>query len=212
MKKKYLFVLLTAIASLIFFFASSRFYAFVAYSYIVLLLGSKGIDILSSTPLIITCLLLLTTLFTSNFWQLLHLRFHKKFVTIQFVAYCVILFIVIMFKSRGVQGINLNPLNIIEQLNDSAFIVFANTILFIPIGFFLYTRNKSLKQVTLLSSVVIITLEIIQFVCHLGIVDVVDVFTNLLGITTGHLIVDALVASGWTMSTKEDYHIFKKMS
>ncbi|MFA9493036.1 VanZ family protein [Streptococcus sp. E17BB] len=210
MKKNIIYVVITLLMSLVFFFELANFYSFTAYPYLVLLLGGAGVDILSQTWLIITSLVAIILLFATNVWQLLHLRFKKTFLKVQTLLYLVALLFVIMLKSRGVQGINLNPLNLLTQFQESAFIVFANIVLFIPVGFLLFRRVKTLKMVVASATIGLIILEISQYLLHLGIADVADILTNLSGILLGYLGLDLLRDLGWKSRTDSSYIYFYK--
>lgn len=208
MKRNIVYGVLTLLCSLIFFFGLSNFYSFMVYPYLVLLLGGAGVEILSNTWLIIASLVATTLLFAANIWQLLHLRFIKLFAKGQAFLYLVTLFVVIMLKSQGVQGINLNPLNLLAQFNETAFIVFANIVLFIPVGFLLFLHFKKLKTAVVVATMGLIILETIQYLFHLGIADVTDVMTNLSGIVLGYLALDLLRDFGWKTQTDSTYIYF----
>lgn len=210
MKKNLIFLIITFALSTVFFLSISNLYSFIAYPYLILLLGPSGIDILSNTSLIISSLSIITLLFAANIWQLLTRRFSKLFLVVQSIAYCILLTIVIMFKSIGVQAINLNPLSILTQFGEGAFIVLANIVLFIPIGFILFSFVKPIKKAIIYSFLGLLCLEITQYILHLGVADISDLFTNLAGIGLGYLALDILTDMGWKSYPDGQWTCFKK--
>lgn len=72
----------------------------------------------------------------------------------------------------------------------------ANIITFIPLGFFLpwlFKHLHTFKKVFLCSAVIIFSIEIIQFILNVGVLDVDDLILNLAGSGLGYLLYYSLL-------------------
>lgn len=209
-KKKLLMLLVTTITSCAFFFIMIYYYNFIAFRYLALMVGFQGVSILSNVPLVLTILGLITLVFAASVWQLLHLRFNKRFLYFLTSSYLLVLLLVIMLKSRGIRGINYNPLDIINQLYNDPFILFANIALFIPVGMLLFVKVRSFSKTIMIATVAILVVEVTQYLFYLGMADVVDVLTNLSGICLGYAGFKCLAAMGWSKQDTGQYLDIKK--
>jgi glycopeptide antibiotics resistance protein len=115
-----------------------------------------------------------------------------------------------MFKSRGVQGINLNPMVVFTVFLASPFEFFVNFIIFIPLGAFLWKYIKTLSSTIKVGLALIVTLEVDQYLFKLGITDISDVLINLSGLILGYLTIEWLADSGWVAEEKEKYIVLVK--
>lgn len=209
-KKKLLMLLVTTVTSCAFFFIMIYYYNFIAYNYLALMIGFQGMTILSNVPFVLTVLILITLVFAVSVWQLLHLRFNKRFLYFLTNSYLIVLLLVIMLKSRGIRGINYNPLDIINQLYNDPFILFANIALFIPVGMLLFVKLRSFSKTIMIATVAILVVEVTQYLLYLGMADVVDFLTNLSGICLGYAGLKCLVAMGWSAQDTGQYLDIKK--
>ncbi|MGT2910149.1 VanZ family protein [Streptococcus cameli] len=207
MKKKLLFLILTIISAIFFFFAWAHFYSFVAYPYIAMLLGGRGTQILGNTALVIVGHFILTLFFAINIWQLLHLRFFIPFWKLQTSLYIVLLLVVVLLKSRGIQGINLNPLNLISLFLESPFEFLSNIFFFIPLGSLFFIKHLAFRRSIFYGLFFIILLELSQYFLHLGIFDIVDILLNTCGFLLGYLLLDLVFSSGWILQKKGNYYL-----
>lgn len=209
-KKKLLMLLVTTVTSCAFFFIMIYYYNFIAFRYLALMVGFQGMTMLSNTPLVLTILGLITLVFAASMWQLLHLRFNKRFLYFLASSYLIVLLLVIMLKSRGIRGINSNPLDIINQLYNDPFILFSNIALFIPVGMLLFVKVRSFSKTIMIATVAILVVEVTQYLLYLGMADVVDFLTNLSGICFGYAGFKCLVATGWSIQDTGQYLDIKK--
>lgn len=91
----------------------------------------------------------------------------------------------LLFKSIGIQGIELNPISFItDMFYGDIFIVLFNIIMFIPLGFALNLTKKNMIFILFCLFLV----ETIQFIFHLGFFDLSDIVTNFIGYLLGTLI------------------------
>lgn len=204
-KKKLLMLLVTTVTSCAFFFIMIYYYNFIAFRYLALMVGFQGMTMLSNAPLVLTILSLITLVFAASVWQLLHLRFNKRFLYFLTSSYLLVLLLVIMLKSRGIRGINYNPLDIINQLYNDPFILFSNIALFIPVGMLLFVKVRSFSKTIMIATVAILVVEVTQYLLYLGMADVIDLLSNLSGICLGYAGLKCLVAMGWATQDTGQY-------
>ena len=102
------------------------------------------------------------------------------------VIYFLVMILLLFFRVYHDNNINLNILELFnfETTNLSQNIL--NLILFIPIGYWL--KHLKISSVLLLSLLLITSIELLQFVSHRGIFDVVDILINTIGIMIGYII------------------------
>jgi glycopeptide antibiotics resistance protein len=128
----------------------------------------------------------------ANAYQLATRTFSKRFLLVEFFLYLILLVIFVLFKSRGMQGINLNPLEIVNNINEGAFEVFMNILIFVPFGLGCVYFLKTPKKTILVSLILIVLAELAQYAFSLGFCDIIDVITNLLGVVLGFYVGRAL--------------------
>ena len=102
------------------------------------------------------------------------------------VIYFLVMIILLFFRVYHDNNINLNLLELFnfETINLSQTIL--NLILFIPIGYWL--KHLKISSVLIISLLLITSIELLQFVSHRGIFDVVDILINTIGIMIGYII------------------------
>lgn len=114
-----------------------------------------------------------------------HKKLSKKYITIFYLIYTILFIYFLFFKTFNIQGMNLNFFNIINDIKNGQFIlILFNIFLFIPIGF--------LKPNIKLSILLIIIIELLQYTFHVGIFDIIDIFTNSFGVILGYYSIDWL--------------------
>lgn len=136
---------------------------------------------------------------------------HKYMIYIVFVVYIVFLLKIVLFKtssfidilngnlSAGYRSANLIPFKtIVDFFKLEGFSVlrivsntFGNIAIFMPMGYLMpiiFKRINKLNKVVILSFLVSIMFEILQYTFYLGTMDVDDVILNLLGGSIGYLV------------------------
>lgn len=124
------------------------------------------------------------------------------------VAYGIGLLAVLLLKSRGIQGFNLNPLNIIDQFVNAPMQLVFNLVLFVPVGYILLMAIGRLRIVLVCSLLMIIIIESIQLLCALGMFDIVDIILNLIGVTVGALMAD-VIKGRWSIEREKNTYILR---
>ena len=110
----------------------------------------------------------------------------RVIIYIEFCLYMIALLVFLLLKSPGIQGVNLSFSGFWIDLQYSTFEVIMNVILFIPLGILLANKLKLVSTV-ILSFLLIIAIESIQYIFKLGVFDVIDIATNFSGILIGYL-------------------------
>ncbi len=166
--------------TLVSFAFSSWFYEHYLMTY-THYISSYGISFTLTLNTIITLIL---TYFT---FILMHLVYTKKItsltVAVFYFIYFMILIYVILLKNIGIQGYSFNPLSFISDFTSgSRFVTIMNLVMLIPLGFLF----RPSKENFILAFFGLLTIEIAQYVFHLGIFDLGDVTLNFLSIGIGH--------------------------
>lgn len=119
----------------------------------------------------------------------------KYQIHIVFLIYLICILTLTFFKGAygdGVAGINLNPLEIINDFNLSSntlLLLLGNLFLYIPIGIYIrYILNISSIKLFLGIIIYCIIIESIQYITKLGIFDINDIILNSCGFIIGVLI------------------------
>lgn len=102
------------------------------------------------------------------------------------VIYFLVMILLLFFRVYHDNNINLNILELFNFETTSLSQTILNLILFIPIGYWL--KHLKISSVLLLSLLLITSIELLQFVSHRGIFDVVDILINTIGIIIGYII------------------------
>ena len=102
------------------------------------------------------------------------------------VIYFLVMILLLFFRVYHDNNINLNILELFNFETTNLSQTILNLILFIPIGYWL--KHLKISSVLLLSLLLITSIELLQFVSHRGIFDVVDILINTIGIMIGYII------------------------
>lgn len=102
------------------------------------------------------------------------------------VIYFLVMILLLFFRVYHDNNINLNILELFNFATTNLSQTILNLILFIPIGYWL--KHLKISSVLLLSLLLITSIELLQFVSHRGIFDVVDILINTIGIMIGYII------------------------
>lgn len=123
----------------------------------------------------------------------------KYKIHIVFLIYLICILTLTFFKGAygdGVAGINLNPLEIINDFNLSSntlLLLLGNLFLYIPIGIYIrYILNISSVKLFLGIIIYCIIIEFIQYITKLGIFDINDIILNSCGFIIGVLIYEKI--------------------
>lgn len=123
----------------------------------------------------------------------------KYQIHIVFLIYLICILTLTFFKGAygdGVAGINLNPLEIINDFNLSSntlLLLLGNLFLYIPIGIYIrYILNISSVKLFLGIIIYCIIIEFIQYITKLGIFDINDIILNSCGFIIGVLIYEKI--------------------
>lgn len=199
------------LVALLSFFAIVWFSTGIGYQYVAMLIGQNGTIVMGNPYIIVPFYIGFAILMFANALQLFSNKISVIFLKAEVLVYFVLAFAVIMLKSRGVQGFNLNFLDIINQYLTSPFGVIVNLIVFIPMGIIFHMKLRSAPKSLLLAFIIILICESLQYVFHLGIFDIVDIVVNVVGFGAGYLVADVLGESGLMLSRSSRffYHIKK---
>lgn len=102
------------------------------------------------------------------------------------VIYFLVMILLLFFRVYHDNNINLNLLELFNFETTNLSQTILNLILLIPIGYWL--KHLKISSVLLLSLLLITSIELLQFVSHRGIFDVVDILIDILGIMIGYII------------------------
>lgn len=156
---------------------------------------------------LLTCCSLLTALLT---YQICIGKIHVLLLYFITALYLLLIFAIIMLKSRGISGFNVNPLLIVQELLQAPLTVLFNMLAFMPIGFMLAWKCQSPKVTILLFLAFITICELIQSILHLGIFDVDDILLNTFGFALGFLTQNHADSRGWSMQRQGNFVTISK--
>ena len=173
-----LHIILTCIISfLVFYYVTSNFldshfqglYAIQAPLYLLILFGQ-------------------TLIFYGSSYLLLNPshRIPTFVLRLLWVIYFIVMILLLFFRVYHDNNINLNLLELFNFETTNLSQTILNLILFIPIGYWL--KHLKISSVLLISLLLITSIELLQFVSHRGIFDVVDILINTIGIMIGYII------------------------
>lgn len=164
--------------------------------YLPLLLG-QSLGFLATNPFCIVIILTIAAIVCATLaYQLMRNSISVVLCRTLIVLYLIAAPLAIMLKSRGVQGINLNIMDIISQFMDSPAVLLFNVLIFIPAGMIFHGRYSHPARPYIVIVVVILLMESCQYLFHLGVFDIVDILTNLAGFTIGYLIAGSFHHAG----------------
>lgn len=102
------------------------------------------------------------------------------------VIYFLVMILLLFFRVYHDNNINLNILELFNFETTNLSQTILNLILFIPIGYWL--KRLKINSALLMSFLLVTSIELLQFVSHRGIFDVVDILINTIGIMIGYII------------------------
>ncbi|MCL1890449.1 MAG: VanZ family protein [Coriobacteriia bacterium] len=151
------------------------------------------------------------TLFVSivlffNFYQLLGNRLSVLLLRADAIGYLVLLFVVVMLKTIGIQELNLNMFDLYTQIIEYPESVLFNILLFVPLGALAFRYIKSTLMALVLGLTLILAIETMQYLLHLGITDIVDVVVCMAGFAIGYFVVSLLWDRGFRFVSVGEKH------
>ncbi|MDR1567866.1 MAG: VanZ family protein [Streptococcaceae bacterium] len=164
-----------------------KLYQHVGFIYFKSVLWMNRLEQFDHQLIIYGLILLFSILVFINSNQLLQHKLNKTLIYFEFVAYLLALMFFLLFKSPGIKGINLDFSLFWIDLQYTTFEFVMNIVLFVPLGWFLAYKMRYLT-VSIFSFVLILTVECLQFWLSLGVLDVIDILTNLIGVLCGILL------------------------
>jgi glycopeptide antibiotics resistance protein len=147
-----------------------------------------GLDMtikLTPVPVLLASFLLIGLFISFWLFQVLYGAKVSTFMRLSTLLYGVIFITLVMLKSIGVQGLNLDFTQIVTDFSISPSEMFMNIVLFIPLGVMIKRVMKRFTLSIVAGLVLSIIIENIQYVFHLGIFDVIDIAMNFAGIVLG---------------------------
>lgn len=110
----------------------------------------------------------------------------KRSAVVCMAAYYIVSLIgIVLFKSPGIREVNLNLGNIVAQAIAAPAALWANVLLFVPLGVMLATRMRGFMRPVGAAAIASLLFEGVQYAAALGIADVVDVACNVGGAAVG---------------------------
>ena len=170
-------ILICIISFLIFYYGTSKFIDF----------HFQGLYVIE--PLLYLLILFGQTLiFYGSSYLLLNPshRIPTFVLRLLWVIYFLVMILLLFFRVYHDNNINLNLLELFNFETTNLSQTILNLILFIPIGYWI--KHLKISSVLLLSLFLITSIELLQFVSHRGIFDVVDILINTIGIMIGYVI------------------------
>lgn len=137
-------------------------------------------------------LLIIVLHFIFSIIFLKHVR--KSFLYLSFISYMFIIIVTLYVRKSSSNSIIADPIYIYSWLkilftNKVVFInIFGNIILFIPFGIYLKVFNVNIIFSLIFSLLIIILLELLQYIHLIGIFDINDILLNYLGTICGYII------------------------
>lgn len=202
-------VMVSAVLSPIIFFGLWFLRVVVLDPYLSLMLGLDTYTRFNNAFCVLSPLVLLTLLISCTVYQVLRLKVSVLLVRSEIFLYLILAFCIIMFKSNHVRGINLSLLDIANQFSEAPANLLLNVVLFIPLGCLFKRLFSKNWQAFAAISLIVVLIESSQWLFSLGIFDIIDVFTNLLGFSLGYLLWGLVADYGWTISREGKYYILR---
>lgn len=177
------------VSCLVFFFLDYILY-FDSQTSLAVLFSTVGVDPYSGSIIPLLILALVSAVVFAALLQVSFNRINTSFFAVCFAVYFAALLTVLFLKSQGIQEVNLNLEDVVQQAIFYPSSVLLNVILFIPLGAWLFTWQKSNTKAFFIALGFCVAVEAIQYVFSLGIADIVDIFLNMIGFAVGYLFCD----------------------
>lgn len=200
--KRFLQVLISLlVACTVFVFLDYMLY-FDSQTSLALLFSTIGIDPFSGSLIPQAILAAVSVVVFLAVLQIATNRICLPFFSAGLAVYFVALLAVLFLKSQGIQELNLDLGDIVQQAIFYPSSVLLNVILLIPLGAWLFTVQKSTVKAFFIALGFCLITEAIQYAFSLGIADIVDVLLNMVGFTVGYLSCDLCAECGVALLPK----------
>lgn len=196
MARKVMSLFAAFICGAIGFFASVEFFKGIGYGFLAMFIGVGGPNIMSQPAFMISIHVIVAVIFFIAVFQIAMNRYFIPLMKALPFIYIFVAFCSIMLKSRGVRGVNLNPLGIVAEFFESPATIFFNMLVLVPLGALFRVKGVTAKKSFIAALAIVLCCEISQFVFSLGICDVVDMILNVFGFAFGYCLADFVVSSG----------------
>lgn len=197
MARKVLSLFVASICGIIGFFVSVEFFGGIGFGLLAMFIGVGGPSIMSQPAFMISIHSMVAVFFFIAVFQIAMNRYFIPLMKALPFIYIVIAFCLIMLKSRGVQGVNLNPLGVVVEFFESPTTVFFNMLVLVPLGALFRVKGVAVKRSCIAALAIVLCCEISQFVFSLGICDVADMILNIFGFAFGYCFADFVVSNGF---------------
>ena len=137
-------------------------------------------------------------------WQIAGNRLNRMFWRVLAGCYVAVLFAVVMLKSVGARGVNLDMADLLSQLIEYPVSVVVNLLLFVPVGAMVGWKLRRSVVALAVALAAIVVVEAVQYVLALGITDVVDVAVDFAGFCLGFAMADMGRLAGLRLVCSED--------
>lgn len=118
---------------------------------------------------------------------LLENKLPNFFYYVMWFYYFLLLLVLNFGLERNINGFNLNPFKTVNKSFFEFFIfLIKNMVLFIPIGFLL--KGEELLRTLIIVLLLELSVELSQYVLKVGMVDINEIFFNIIGIYLGYFI------------------------
>lgn len=158
----------------------------------------KEINLFKQYNIYIKVIFLLLNTITICFciYFVFNISINKTYILFSFISYCLLLAITLYIRKQFNENKVEDPKYLFKWIeiiftNKIVFInIIGNVILFIPLGVFIRFVNIKIYYSLLIVTIVIVNLELIQYIYKTGVFDIVDIILNVIGVIIGLLLIN----------------------
>lgn len=184
---------------------SISFFGGIGYNFLSLLIGEHSFSLLGNPAFMITIHAVVALCASGIAYQVAMNRYLTILVKVAPVVYVVLAFGLIMLKSRGVQGVNFNFADVADILLWQPATFFFNLFVLVPLGCIFRTKAVPVGKSIIAAILIVLVCESLQYVCKLGIFDVIDIVSHVIGFIFGFYLADALIDFGLHFSAVNEH-------
>lgn len=194
--RRLLSIIFAVLAGYVGFRFSISFFGGIGYNFLSLLIGEHSFSLLGNPAFMITIHAVVALCVFGIAYQVAMNRYLTVLVKAAPAVYIVLAFGLIMLKSRGVQGVNFNFAEVGDILLWQPATFFFNLFILVPLGCIFRTKAVSVGKSIIAAILIVLVCESLQYVFKLGIFDVIDIVSNVIGFIFGFYLADALIEFG----------------
>lgn len=194
--RRLLSIIFAVLAGYVGFRFSISFFGGIGYSFLSLLIGEHSFSLLGNPAFMITIHAVVALCIFGIAYQVAMNRYLTVLVKAAPAVYIILAFGLIMLKSRGVQGVNFNFAEVGDILLWQPATFFFNIFVLVPLGCIFRTKAVSAGKSIIAAILIVLVCESLQYVFKLGIFDVIDIVSNVIGFIFGFYLADALIEFG----------------